>query len=70
MEHMGYNNSKGFSIDVQSSDGTPSSTILRYHPLDEYRKSGVIYPSVSAILENAPKGWGSVDFPTDKAPMD
>ena len=39
----------------------------RYHPLDEYRKSGNIYPSVSAILEKAPKGWGSVDFPTDKA---
>ena len=37
--------------------------------MDEYRKSGDIYPSVSAILEKAPKGWGSVDFPTDKAPQ-
>lgn len=38
-----------------------------YHPLDEYRKSGQQYESVSAILGNSTKGWGSVEFPTDKA---
>ncbi len=38
-----------------------------YHPLDEYRKSGQQYDSVSAILDNSTKGWGSVEFPTDKA---
>ena len=41
-----------------------------YHPLDEYTKSGHSYPSVSAILDNATKGWGSIDFPTDKVRCD
>ncbi|CAL1149115.1 unnamed protein product [Cladocopium goreaui] len=60
-----------FSIKVEFGFGYVFAQCVfkAYHPLDEYRKSGDIYPSVSAILEKAPKGWGSVDFPTDKASL-